>query len=76
MRDGPGHVQVDDAGLYDSNAVGFVDFQDLAHARHLDDDAVSELQGAARQSRAGATRRERDPFTVQEGHHLRGLFSR
>ena len=72
MRD----VEVDNTGLDQSGAIGFVDFQDLTHARQLDHDALVQRQRPARQTRAGASRRERNIVTCEHTHYLRDLFSR
>ena len=75
VRHGQRQVQVHQPRLHHGALVAVIDFQDLVHAAHLDDDAAFERQGAATQPGTGAARHERDVVPVgqlDDVHHLLG----
>ncbi len=73
LGDGPAHVQVDDARLYDGDAVLRVHLQDAVHARGDDDDAAVVRDGAAGEAGAGAAGGDGHPMSAGNAHHFRHL---
>jgi len=69
-------VKVYNTSLNYRDTIGFVDFQDFSHARHLNDHASIQRQRSAGQAGAGASRYERNIFPRQDSHYCRSLFSR
>ena len=47
MGHGARDVRIDDAGLNYGNTIGFVDFQNFAHPRQLDNDSIVQRQRTA-----------------------------
>ncbi len=67
-------MQVDDAGINHSAAVGVIDAANLVHPRQRDDDAAPDRRAATGETGARAARDNRHPRRAGEFDDLRDLL--
>ena len=75
LRDGPGDVEVGDAGLDDDALAVEVDLEDPVHSRERDHDPARDRSRSAREPGPRAARHERNAFPATGAHdglHLLG----
>src|SRR5438046_757357 len=67
-------LRIYQTGLYARNPIGGVNVEHLPHSRELNNYPPIYRESSAGQSRAGAARREADPFAREHFDDLSSLF--